>query len=148
MIEVHDLRKSFGATSAVAGVSFDVRAGETFGLLGPNGAGKSTTIAMLTGAIAPDSGSIRLADRGAPSEPATRRRIGVAPQTLSLYEELTAAENLKFFGRMYGLTGAKLAERVEWALAVCRSDGSPRLASENVLGRHEAAAEFGGGARA
>src|SRR3954470_16266167 len=116
MIEVHELRKSFGETVAVAGVSFDVRAGETFGLLGPNGAGKSTTIAMLTGALAPDSGTIRLADRGAPSEPAIRQLIGVAPQTLSLYEELTALENLIFFGRMYGLAGAKRAERVDWAL--------------------------------
>jgi ABC-2 type transport system ATP-binding protein len=116
MIEVNELRKSFGATVAVAEVSFDVRAGETFGLLGPNGAGKSTTIAMLTGALAPDGGSIRLAEHGPPSEPAIRRMIGVAPQTLSLYEELTAVENLGFFARMYGLSGAKLVERVEWAL--------------------------------
>src|SRR5262249_22191288 len=116
MIDVHDLQKSFGATTAVAGVSFSVRAGETFGLLGPNGAGKSTTIAMLTGALAPDSGMIRLADRGAPSEPMIRRLIGVAPQTLSIYEELTALENLNFFGRMYGLASSKLAERVAWAL--------------------------------
>ncbi|HEX3601268.1 MAG TPA: ABC transporter ATP-binding protein [Lacipirellulaceae bacterium] len=116
MIDVHDLRKSFGATVAVAGVSFEVRAGETFGLLGPNGAGKSTTIAMLTGALAPDAGSIRLAGLGAPNEARTRMRIGVAPQSLSLYEELTTAENLKFFGRLYDLTGAALAERVDWAL--------------------------------
>ena len=116
MIEVRDLRKSFGATIAVAGVSFEVRAGETFGLLGPNGAGKSTTIAMLTGALTPDGGSIRLAGRGAPSEAATRELIGVAPQSLSLYEELTANENLRFFGRLYDLAGAKLVERVEWAL--------------------------------
>jgi ABC-2 type transport system ATP-binding protein len=100
----------------VAGVAFEIRAGETFGLLGPNGAGKSTTIAMLTGALVPDSGTIRLADRGPPSEPDIRRLIGVAPQTLSLYEELTAVENLKFFGRMYNLAGAKLTERVDWAL--------------------------------
>jgi ABC-2 type transport system ATP-binding protein len=116
MIEVRDLRKSFGATIAVAGVSFEVRAGETFGLLGPNGAGKSTTIAMLTGALTPDGGSIRLAGRGAPNEAATRELIGVAPQSLSLYEELTASENLRFFGRLYDLAGAKLAERVNWAL--------------------------------
>jgi ABC-2 type transport system ATP-binding protein len=116
MIEVRELRKSFGFTTAVDGVSFAVRAGETFGLLGPNGAGKSTTIAMLTGALMPDSGTIHLADRGAPSEPEIRRLIGVAPQTLSLYEELTAIENLTFFGRMYGLAGAKLADRIDWAL--------------------------------
>jgi ABC-2 type transport system ATP-binding protein len=116
MIEVRDLRKSFGTTTAVAGVSFDVRAGETFGLLGPNGAGKSTTIAMLTGALSPDSGTIRLADGGAPREATTRARIGVAPQALSLYEELTAAENLTFFARLYNLAGSRLAERVDWAL--------------------------------
>src|SRR5690242_13514849 len=94
MIEVRDLHKAFGTTIAVNGVSFDVRAGETFGLLGPNGAGKSTTIAMLTGSLTPDRGSIRLAERGAPSDAATRRLIGVAPQALSLYEELTGNENL------------------------------------------------------
>jgi ABC-2 type transport system ATP-binding protein len=116
MIEVRELRKSFGTTIAVAGVTFDVRAGETFGLLGPNGAGKSTTIAMLTGALAPDSGTIRLADGGAPHEAAARSKIGVAPQALSLYEELTAAENLVFFGRLYNLVGSRLAERVDWAL--------------------------------
>jgi ABC-2 type transport system ATP-binding protein len=116
MIEVRDLHKLFGTTIAVNGVSFDVCPGETFGLLGPNGAGKSTTIAMLTGALTPDSGSIRLADRGAPSDAATRRLIGVAPQALSLYEELTANENLRFFGQLYELAGAKLTERVSWAL--------------------------------
>jgi ABC-2 type transport system ATP-binding protein len=116
MIEVHDLRKSFGSTVAVAGVSFSVRAGETFGLLGPNGAGKSTTIAMLTGALASDAGTIRLAEQGAPSDPATRALIGVAPQALSLYEELTALENLRFFARLYELSGATLTERVDWAL--------------------------------
>jgi len=116
MIEVRDLRKSFGTTTAVAGITFNVRPGETFGLLGPNGAGKSTTIAMLTGALTPDIGTIRLADGGAPNEAPARARIGVAPQALSLYEELTAAENLTFFGRLYGLKGQRLAERVDWAL--------------------------------
>jgi ABC-2 type transport system ATP-binding protein len=116
MIDVRDLRKSFGATTAVAGITFDVRAGETFGLLGPNGAGKSTTIAMLTGALSPDSGTIRLADGGAPNEAAARAKVGVAPQALSLYEELTAAENLTFFGRLYDLSGAQLGKRVDRAL--------------------------------
>jgi ABC-2 type transport system ATP-binding protein len=116
MIEVRDLRKSFGSATAVAGITFDVRAGETFGLLGPNGAGKSTTIAMLTGAFRPDSGTIRLAKSGSPNEAAVRSQIGVAPQALSLYEELTAAENLSFFGRLYDLRGSRLAQRVDWAL--------------------------------
>jgi ABC-2 type transport system ATP-binding protein len=117
MIEVAELQKSFGATNAVAGVSFSVRAGETFGLLGPNGAGKSTMIAMLTGALVPDSGSIRINGEGAPSDAATRLEIGIAPQALSLYEELSAAENLAFFGRLYRLSSSKLSERIDWALA-------------------------------
>jgi ABC-2 type transport system ATP-binding protein len=116
MIEVQELRKSFGQTAAVAGVSFDVRAGETFGLLGPNGAGKSTTIAMLTGALTPDAGTIGINGQGSPNDAATRLQIGVAPQSLSLYEELTASENLTFFGRLYQLSGAPLQERVDWAL--------------------------------
>jgi linearmycin/streptolysin S transport system ATP-binding protein len=116
MIEVHELRKLFGATVAVAGISFDVRAGETFGLLGPNGAGKSTTIAMLTGALKPDFGRISINGQGSPDQAATRLAIGIAPQTLSLYEVLTAAENLAFFGRLYGLSGARLHKRVDWAL--------------------------------
>jgi ABC-2 type transport system ATP-binding protein len=116
MIEVHELRKSFGQTVAVAGISFEVRAGETYGLLGPNGAGKSTTIAMLTGALKPDSGRISINGQGSPDQAATRLAIGIAPQTLSLYEVLTAAENLAFFGRLYRLSGSQLRERVNWAL--------------------------------
>ena len=103
MIEVCDLQKSFGATIAVGGVSFDVRDGETFGLLGPNGAGKSTTIGMLTGAIRPDGGSIRINGSQSPTDAATRKEIGFAPQDLALYEELSAVENVTFFGRLYPL---------------------------------------------
>jgi ABC-2 type transport system ATP-binding protein len=116
MIEVRELQKSFGATAAVGGVSFDVRDGETFGLLGPNGAGKSTTIGMLTGAIRPDGGSIRINGSQSPTEASTRREIGFAPQNLSLYEDLSAVENLTFFGRLYQLFGKQLRERVRWAL--------------------------------
>jgi ABC-2 type transport system ATP-binding protein len=116
MIEVHEVRKTFGQTTAVAGISFDVRSGETFGLLGPNGAGKSTTIAMLTGAIKPDGGRIQINGQGSPEAAATRMQVGVAPQTISLYEELTAGENLAFFARLYCLSGSQLTERVNWAL--------------------------------
>jgi ABC-2 type transport system ATP-binding protein len=116
MIEVRELQKSFGATAAVGGLSFDVRDGETFGLLGPNGAGKSTTIGMLTGAIRPDGGSIRINGSQSPTEASTRMAIGFAPQDLSLYEELSAIENLTFFGRLYQLAGNELRERVAWAL--------------------------------
>src|SRR5882757_6760902 len=108
MIKVRDLEKSFGATVAVGDVSFDVRDGETFGLLGPNGAGKSTTIGMLTGAIRPDGGSIRVNGSQSPTEASARMTIGFAPQGLSLYEELSAVENLTFFGRLYQLVGKEL----------------------------------------
>lgn len=116
MIDVQELRKTFGTTTAVAGVSFNVQPGETFGLLGPNGAGKSTTIAMLTGALTPDTGTIGINGQGSPNDASTRLQIGVAPQSLSLYEELTADENLTFFGRLYQLPGTRLHERVDWAL--------------------------------
>src|SRR5215475_8113100 len=116
MIEVRDLRKSFGTTTAVGGVSFDVRDGETFGLLGPNGAGKSTTIGMLTGAIRPDGGSIRINGGHSPTEAAARMAIGFAPQDLSLYEEMSAVENLMFFGRLYRLAGDALRKRANWAI--------------------------------
>lgn len=116
MIEVRNLRKSFGATIAVDGVSFDMGRGETFGLLGPNGAGKTTTIGMLVGVLWPDGGTVRVNGAAKPTDTAARLAIGVAPQSLSLYDELTAKENLTFFARLYRLSGARLAERVAWAL--------------------------------
>src|SRR5262249_14025912 len=116
MIDVRELRKSFGATAAVRAVSFEVRDGETFGLLGPNGAGKSTTIGMMTGAIRPDGGAIWVNGGHSPSNAATRLGIGFAPQELSLYEEFSAIENLAFFGRLYQLAGKVLDERVRWAI--------------------------------
>lgn len=116
MIEVRELRKSFGTTVAVDGVSFDLGRGETFGLLGPNGAGKTTTIGMLVGVLRPDGGAVLVNGSSKPTETAARLAIGVAPQSLSLYEELTAKENLTFFARLYQLSGTRLAERVSWAL--------------------------------
>jgi ABC-2 type transport system ATP-binding protein len=116
MIQVRNLRKSYGQLLAVNDVSFDVRPGETFGLLGPNGAGKSTTIGMMIGVLTPDSGSVLVNGDAKPTIAAARLNIGVAPQSLALYEELTALENLKFFGRLYNLAGDRLQERVTWAL--------------------------------
>lgn len=116
MIRAENLRKRYGPLTAVDGVSLEVPPGETIGLLGPNGAGKSTTIHMLTGALRPDEGSIHVAGVGPPSDRAARRRIGVAPQSLALYDELTGAENAHFFGAIYGLRGAMLRERVRFAL--------------------------------
>lgn len=116
MIQVRQLTKRYGALTAVDGVSFDLRAGETFGLLGPNGAGKTTMIHMMTGALRPDSGQVEIDGATDPTRPDVRRGLGIAPQSLSLYEELTAAENLAFFGRLYGLWGAGLRQRVEACL--------------------------------
>ena len=113
MLIVRDIEKSFGALRAVDVVSFELRTGEAFGLLGPNGAGKSTLIGIIVGAIEADSGSV--AFEGA-SGAEIRRNIGLAPQSLSLYEPFSAEENLRFFGKLYGLSGARLKERVEWSL--------------------------------
>lgn len=115
MIVADRLEKSFGSLRAVEALSLEIRRGEVFGLLGPNGAGKSTTISMLVGLLAPDRGTVLVAG-DAPVRAGVRSKIGVAPQSLSLYGELTARENLEFFGRLYGLTGTRLKDRVDWAL--------------------------------
>jgi ABC-2 type transport system ATP-binding protein len=115
-IRVRDLRKSYGDRQAVAGIGFEVQAGETFGLLGPNGAGKTTTIHMLVGALRPDGGTIEIDGQNDPTRHEVKRSIGVCPQSLALYDELTGEANLAFFGRLYGLAGHTLRERVYLAL--------------------------------
>jgi len=116
MITFENIRKSFGKTIAVDGISFEVRPHEIFGLLGPNGAGKTTIVNMAVGLLKPDSGTVALSGFGSPRDPKVRVKIGVAPQTLSLYDDLSAQENLECFGKVYGLRGAKLRERVAWSL--------------------------------
>ncbi len=116
-IKISDLHKKFGDTTAVDGISFEILRGESFGLLGPNGAGKTTTLNMLSGLLEPDSGSVEIEGLAGAAPARLRREIGVAPQSLSLYEDMTAEENLSFFGRLYGLSGKRLKERVGWALA-------------------------------
>ena len=118
VITVRELRKAYDARVAVDGVSFEIGRGETFGLLGPNGAGKSTTIHCITGVVAPDSGSVLIDGRDGPSKPAVRRALGLAPQALALYLDLSAEENVRFFGRIYGLAGTKLEDRTDWVLAL------------------------------
>jgi ABC-2 type transport system ATP-binding protein len=103
---VTDLHKSFNDFKAVDGVSFSVRKGEIFGLLGPNGAGKTTTIRMLSTVLGPDSGEIVIGGHSVRREAeAVRAIIGVCPQELALYEDLSALDNMVFFGRMAGLNG-------------------------------------------
>lgn len=116
MIRFKDIKKSFGKTTAVDGISFEVKPREVFGLLGPNGAGKTTTVNMAVGLVKPDSGTVELASFGSPKNPKVRAKIGIAPQTLSLYDDLSAQENLECFGRVYGLSGKRLQERVAWSL--------------------------------
>jgi ABC-2 type transport system ATP-binding protein len=117
LLEVSHLRKTFGDLVAVADVSFSIEAGEIFGLLGPNGAGKSTTMMMLAGLLRPDSGSIKLDGQEMdPDNRQLRTVLGVVPQDLAIYPDLSARENLEFFGRLYGLRGRELKARVDLAL--------------------------------
>lgn len=105
-VTVTDLRKSFNDHFAVNGVSFDIHKGEIFGLLGPNGAGKTTTIRMLSTVLPANAGEINIGGYALPREAeAVRRIIGVCPQDLALYADLSALDNLVFFGRMAGLNG-------------------------------------------
>ena len=116
MLTFSNVRKSYGKLVAVDGLSLSIRKGELFGLLGPNGAGKSTSVSLAVGLLTPDSGTVAIEGHGNPCEPAVRHKIGVAPQSLALYDLLTGEENLRFFGQVYGLSGAKLDERVKWCL--------------------------------
>lgn len=116
MIVVERLSKSFGELKAVQDVSFDVHRGETFGLLGPNGAGKSTTISIIVGALEADGGRVTIGGRDIREGASVRRLIGIAPQSLALYDVLSAERNLAFFGALYGLAGEQLKARIDWAL--------------------------------
>ena len=111
-LNAENLEKRFGATPAVAGVSFEAAPGGVLGLLGPNGAGKTTTVGMLAGLIRPDAGRVRIDGTvlGTGADP-TKRHIGLVPQELALFEDLPARENLAVFGALYGLRGRALALR-------------------------------------
>jgi ABC-2 type transport system ATP-binding protein len=117
VLQVDGLRKRYGAIEAVKGVSFDVRQGEVFGLLGLNGAGKTSLISMLATSREPSGGDALLLGHSISKEPrAIRHMIGVAPQENALYPSLTAAENLRFFGRMYDVPASELRNRIEEVL--------------------------------
>ncbi len=116
MLTLTNIRKSYGSNVAVDDLSLQIRPGEVFGLLGPNGAGKSTTIGMATGLLAPDSGSVMIEGLGPPTLREVRAKIGVAPQALALYMDLTANENLIFFGRLFGLPAETVAKRADEVL--------------------------------
>jgi linearmycin/streptolysin S transport system ATP-binding protein len=116
-----NLEKRFGSTNAVAGVSLSAQPGAVLGLLGPNGAGKSTTINMLAGLLRPDRGTVRIdgVPLGTGADP-TKRRLGLVPQEIALFDDLPAQSNLQVFGALYGLTGKVLAARVAAVLELTR----------------------------
>jgi ABC-2 type transport system ATP-binding protein len=117
VLVVRNLVKRFGDLTAVDGVSFRIARGETYGLLGPNGAGKTTTISMVAGLIPADSGTVVVAgEEMGPRRVAPKRHLGLVPQDLAIYPELTARENLLFFGRLQGMDGAGLKRRVDEVL--------------------------------
>jgi ABC-2 type transport system ATP-binding protein len=118
VLKITDLRKHYGSTTALDGASFEVVAGELFGLLGPNGAGKTTLLSIVSCLLEADGGEAQVLGRKASTrDRELRRMIGVAPQELAVYGELTARENLNFFGSLYGLTGHDLTSRVDEVLA-------------------------------
>jgi ABC-2 type transport system ATP-binding protein len=118
-IEVTNLKKSFGDLAAVQGATFHAVTGEVLSLLGPNGAGKSTTISMLSGLLAPSDGDASIMGHSVLKEPeAAKASLGVVPQDIALYPDLSARENLDFWGKMYGLRGAALKTRVNEVLDI------------------------------
>jgi len=135
VLEVSGLVKSFGSLTAVDDVSLRISPGETFGLLGPNGAGKTTAISMIAGLLEPDAGSITI--MGEPmvnSSVAAKRHIGLVPQDLAIYPELSARDNLRFFGRLQGLRGARLHERVDTVLNLIGLSDRAKEASKKFSG--------------
>jgi len=119
MLEVRNVRKTFGPLVAVDDVSFTVEVGKLTGLLGPNGAGKTTTVSMIAGLAQPERGSVLVGGRavGGDTNP-IKKKIGLVPQDLALYDELSARDNLRFFGALYDLSGAALDTAMSSALAL------------------------------
>ena len=126
-VETVNLVRRFGDFTAVDSVNLRVERGRFFGFLGPNGAGKSTTIKMLTGLLAPTSGHVRVLGRDIEAEPMeVKRRIGVVPEDLNLFERLTGAEMLTFTARMYGLQKTEITERTRELLVLMELDDEPK----------------------
>ncbi len=117
MLQVDSLRKTYGQHLAVDDISFSAAKGEVFGLLGPNGAGKTTSISIISGLLEATSGSVSVNGQAmGPDAAAARRQMGVVPQEIALYEDLSARENLAFWAGLYGLSGGRLKRRVDEVL--------------------------------
>jgi ABC-2 type transport system ATP-binding protein len=135
MIQVEDLRKTYGDVKALDGISFNVPEATIYGLLGPNGAGKSTTIAILAGLTPPSGGSARIAGHDVAGDArAAKGALGYVPQDIVLYEELNARENLEFFGGLYGLQRAALRARVDELLTAIDLGDNAKRAVETYSG--------------
>jgi len=135
LIHVEDLRKQFGDLTAVGGVSFEARPGTIFGLLGPNGAGKSTTINCISGLLKPSAGRVSIMGHDVATDgPASRRQLGVVPQELALYEDLSARENLWYWGAAYGMRGTELKSRIEEVLELTGLHDRAKEAVKNFSG--------------
>jgi ABC-2 type transport system ATP-binding protein len=140
VIEVKDLQKSYGDLLAVDRVSFSVGAGRVFGLLGPNGAGKSTTISCLSGLLKPSAGSVRVGGYDMARDAAkAKASLGIVPQELAIYEDLSARDNLAYWGAAYGLKGSSLKHRVDHVLnrigLTDRADEQPKTYSGGMKRR-------------
>ena len=135
MLDVTGLRKRYGGVVAVDGVSFRAGKGETIGLLGPNGAGKTTTVSMIAGLVRPDAGEVRIAGSvlRSDTDPA-KRGMGLVPQDIGLYEEMSPRENLHLFGALYGMEGAPLHRAMDQALDLVGLKERARDAVKNFSG--------------
>jgi ABC-2 type transport system ATP-binding protein len=134
-IVARDLTKRFGDFTAVDAIDFDVRAGEIFGLLGPNGSGKTTTIRMTLGLLQPSSGSVEVLGIPVAEHPeAIRPRVGYMSQRFSLYNDLTVIQNLRFYGRAYGLTNEALRSAIDRALAMAGLQGRENSRTSELSG--------------
>jgi len=134
-VSVRGLTRSFGSFVAVDDVSFDVHKGEVFGFLGPNGAGKSTTIRMLCGLLSPSSGHATVGGIDVASDPdRVKANIGYMSQRFSLYEDLTVEQNIRFYGGIYGLEGARIADRKEWAIRMAGLEGKEKELTGSLSG--------------
>lgn len=136
MISIENVHKSFGSVHAVKGLSFEINAGEVVGFLGPNGAGKSTTMRMITGFLPPTSGRIRVSGFDITTSPVkAKSRIGYLPESSALYANMEVTEFLSFMGRMRGLSGGLLKDRLKTVVKQCQL--------QNILGRPIHAASKG-----
>lgn len=132
-IAVRELTRTFGDFTAVDRVSFTVAQGEVFGFLGPNGAGKTTTIKVLTGLLAPTSGSATVSGLDVQTDPlAIRRNIGYMSQRFSLYGDLTVNENIELFGGLYGVADELLEQRRAWVIAMAGIAGQERMLTSDL----------------